>query len=72
VSIEVQGEDFLYISGNCPEESIDLSIATQRFEVNQTAHLLHVSIFHSYMEKKSNIRATNTWLFFFQVVALFN
>ena len=72
MSIEVKGEDFLRISGDCPEDSVDPAIAAQSSEVNQTAHLLHASIFHSYMENKTNIPAPSNWLFFFQVVAPFN
>ncbi len=51
---------FLCISEDCPDESIDLSRAAQRFELNQTARLLHASISNSYMEKKTAILAPST------------
>lgn len=72
MSIEVKHEDFSCISGDSPEKSLAPSIATQRSEGNQTCHLLYPSIFHSYMENKTNIHAPSTYPFFFQVVALFN
>jgi len=72
MSIQVNHEDFLCISGDCPDKPIAPSIATQKSEDNQTYHLLYPSIFHSYTENKTNILATSTRPFFFQVVALFN